>query len=133
MYQKITFFPSSNESSFTIFLDRISDFAKHNVRRIRLSLDEFLDNSTVCPSRDFSWTILCAQVTGLPSIREVEVAFSKPTITIDDFRLEPYVKPLHNIPVRKMLVFDYQENHPTDISDTVTFFERFLGNRVAVP
>jgi hypothetical protein len=108
IYRDITFFPTPNTGLFSFFLDRLSKFARGNIRRARISPSGHLASVSTDCARLF-WAVMCAQLACLPSLYEVELLHSSPNDLIDlltDWHRKRTLKPLCLIKAKKVLVYD---------------------------
>lgn len=106
MYQTVTFFPDSTDSSFGVFLGLLSDFARHQIGRIRLCLDKFLESEWTHCTADLAWKVTCAQVISLPSLREVALVASDGLTVSGSRRLHGYLKPFRHPKVRETVYIE---------------------------
>ncbi|KAL4878614.1 hypothetical protein BJY04DRAFT_220898 [Aspergillus karnatakaensis] len=74
----------SNPTSLTFLLDRFSETAKKSIRYLRLyPAPLYVGNGPL--GEQLSWSVLCAQVARLPSLKRVNVFYNR----VEDLKLNP--------------------------------------------
>ncbi|KNG84314.1 hypothetical protein ANOM_007253 [Aspergillus nomiae NRRL 13137] len=117
LYANTIFSASSNLTSLMYLKDRLSQFARNNIRQVQLCPTSLLSESFIRERELLSWTILCAEVADLPGLGRVWISYPKPETlkygTIE-FHRGRYAKWLDLVRAKKCLVFDVFEGSAED-------------------
>jgi hypothetical protein len=108
LYKNIIFFPSCYDSTFLVFLKRLSCFALRDVRRVMLSPATLIADHKPLLELHLAWSVLCAQVANLPSLHEVHVLYlNLQQLEWGSVHLHrtQYARSLSLIKTKKVLVF----------------------------
>lgn len=110
LYENITLAPSPHGGALQEFTDRISDFARGYIHRVKLYPDVLLtDLSSPYREREcLSWAMMCSQLSRFQSLREIQVIYSSVhTLTSKPvkFHRARYAMALDKLPVKKTVAF----------------------------
>ncbi|KAL4794624.1 hypothetical protein BDV19DRAFT_389993 [Aspergillus venezuelensis] len=126
----VVFSFASNPTSLTFLLDRFSDLALRCVRYLRLYPAPLYALNNGPLGERLSWTVLCAQLAKLPSLRKVAVVYRCPgdlmTTSVEAQRVR-YGKALSMIAAAKEMVFNEggtsPDTHEYDVDECQRRFE----------
>jgi hypothetical protein len=99
LYHSVKFCPWGTSSIFPTFLSTLSNFAKQQIRYIKLYVDQHIETKY-----HFNWAVTCAQVASLPCLREVEIESSHMFWLPPGRIKQRMLRPLLKIKVPKKLV-----------------------------
>ncbi|KAE8138445.1 hypothetical protein BDV38DRAFT_282117 [Aspergillus pseudotamarii] len=112
LYTNTIFSASSNPTSLMYLKDRLSEFARNNIRQIQLCPTSLLSQSFIRERELLSWTVVCAEVANLPGLRQVRISYPNAEMLKDgtvEFHRRRYAKWLGLVRAEKSLVFDVFE------------------------
>ncbi|KAE8367704.1 hypothetical protein BDV27DRAFT_154724 [Aspergillus caelatus] len=117
LYANTIFSASSNPTSLMYLKDRLSEFARNNIRQVQLCPTSLLSESFIRERELLSWTVLCAEVADLPGLRQVRISYPSPEMlkggTVE-FHRRRYAKWLDLVRAEKSLVFDVFDGSAED-------------------
>ncbi|KAL4965916.1 uncharacterized protein BDV14DRAFT_199369 [Aspergillus stella-maris] len=140
LFSSVVFSFASNPTSLTFLLDRFSDLALRCVRYLRLYPAPLYTLNNEPLGERLSWTVLCAQVAKLPSLRKVVVVYRCPgdlmATSVEAQRVR-YGKALSLIAVAKEMVFDEgdtsSDSHEYDMEECRRRFEAITAALTTSP
>ncbi|KAL4870930.1 hypothetical protein BDV12DRAFT_40436 [Aspergillus spectabilis] len=129
LFSGVTFGFASNPTSLTFLFDRFSERARESIRYLRLyPAPLYVGNGPL--GERLSWSVLCAQVSRLPSLKRVDVDYNR----VEDLRLNPvelqrsrYGKWLALINARKEPEFGGREPTSSELDECRTRFDEIIG------
>ncbi|KAE8147497.1 hypothetical protein BDV25DRAFT_142670 [Aspergillus avenaceus] len=125
LYARVIFSASSNPTSLMYFTDRMSEFARNNIRQIQLYPVPLLSECFIRERDLLSWNVICAAVAELPGLRRLIISYPRPESleqSTVEFHRSHYAKWLKLVQAEKSLVFDEFEEGSGDME---RYRERF--------
>ncbi|KAE8381008.1 hypothetical protein BDV26DRAFT_289906 [Aspergillus bertholletiae] len=117
LYANTIFSASSSPISLMYLKDHLSEFARNNIRQVQLCPTSLLSESLIRERELLSWTVLCAEIAGLPGLRRVWVSYPQPEMLKNgtvEFHRGRYARWLDLMRVKKTLVFDVFDGSAED-------------------